>query len=106
VHDAMLPLLGFGDTLHPELVEVFIKNPDKSGLPKPSIADVRAHWEQVNKALISKLEALAPDQWFERHTSVSEEDFAKEPHRNRLNVVLGRTNHLTYHVGQMAFLKR
>jgi hypothetical protein len=102
----MLPLLGFGDTLHPELVEVFIKNPDKSGLPKPSIADVRAHWEQVNKALISKLEALTPDQWFERHTSVSEEDFAKEPHRNRLNVVLGRTNHLTYHVGQMAFLKR
>jgi hypothetical protein len=31
---------------------------------------------------------------------VSDEDFEKEPHRNRFTVLLGRTAHLSYHVGQ------
>jgi hypothetical protein len=31
---------------------------------------------------------------------VSEEDFEREPHRNRFTVLLGRTAHLAYHVGQ------
>ena len=106
VHDAMLPLLGFGETQHPELVEVFIKNPDKSGLAKPSAKLVREYWKQANSSLVAKLSALTPDQWFERHTSVSEEDFLKEPHRNRLNIVAGRTTHMTYHVGQMALLPK
>jgi uncharacterized damage-inducible protein DinB len=105
VHDAMIPLLGFGETLHPELLEPFIKNPDKSGFPKPAIQDVRAQWHKVNTTLTSKLDALSTDEWFGKHTSVSEEDFQKEPHRNRLSVIMGRTSHMTYHIGQMALLK-
>ena len=35
VHDLMLPLLRLGEQLHPELVDTFIKNPDRSGLPQP-----------------------------------------------------------------------
>jgi hypothetical protein len=105
VHDMMLPLLGIGDRMHPELDEVFIKNPDKSGLPKPAAKQLRENWNSINTNLTSKLASLTPEQWFERHTSVSEEDFKKEPHRNRLNVVSGRTQHLAYHMGQMAFLK-
>jgi len=31
---------------------------------------------------------------------VSEEDFAKEPHRNRFTMLLGRTAHLGFHLGQ------
>jgi hypothetical protein len=38
--------------------------------------------------------------WVARHTAVSEEDFAKEPLRNRFSILITRTNHLTYHVGQ------
>jgi hypothetical protein len=106
VHDALLPLLDFGDKLHPELEEVFIKNPDKSSLPKPSVTQVRKYWHEVNALVSSKLESLTADQWFEKHTSVSEEDFKKEPHRNKLNVVSGRINHLVYHLGQMAFLNK
>jgi len=41
-----------------------------------------------------------------KHTSVSEEDFAKEPHRNRLNVLTTRTTHLASHYGQLIFLKK
>ena len=33
------------------------------------------------------------------------EDFIKEPHRNKLNVLLTRTTHLAYHAGQLALLK-
>jgi len=39
-----------------------------------------------------------PD-WLARHTAVSEEDFAKDPSRNRFAVLLSRTNHLSYHLG-------
>ena len=106
VHDAMLPLLGLGDMKHAELVDVFIKNPDKSGLQKPAASQLRAAWNETNNNLLSKLNELSEEQWFEKHTAVSEEDFKKEPHRNRLNVVIGRTTHLAYHTGQAAYLKK
>ena len=107
VHDAMLPLLGFGEKLHPELAEIFLHNPDKSPLQKPSTVQLRIYWTKVNTLLTSKPAALSTiEQWFERHTSVSEEDFIKEPHRNKLNVVVGRTNHLAYHIGQLVLLKK
>jgi len=35
----------------------------------------------------------------------SAEDFAKEPHRNKLNIIISRTSHLQYHTGQIALLK-
>jgi hypothetical protein len=41
VSDGMLPLLGFGDRLFPEMEDVFIKNPDKSGQAFPSVADLK-----------------------------------------------------------------
>ena len=104
VHDAMLPLLGLGEKQHPELEEVFIKNPDKAPLQKPSAKQLREYWNQVNTLLNSKLAALTEAQWIGKHTAVSEEDFKKEPHRNKLNVVLSRTNHLAYHIGQLALL--
>jgi hypothetical protein len=31
---------------------------------------------------------------------------AKEPHRNRLNVLLGRMNHLSFHRGQLILLTK
>lgn len=106
VHDNMLPILGMGDSLYPELIEVFIKNPDKSIVRKPSIAQLRTQWEEVHQVFISKLESLSAEQWLEKHTTVSEEDFVKEPHRNKLNVLLSRGNHLSYHLGQIVFLKK
>src|ERR1700712_4357763 len=48
VNDAMLPLLGFGAKLHPELEAVFLTNPDKSGLEKPSLATLKSYWKEIN----------------------------------------------------------
>jgi hypothetical protein len=31
---------------------------------------------------------------------------AKEPHRNKLNLLMNRTNHLSYHLGQLVLLQQ
>jgi DinB superfamily len=104
VHDAMFPILGYGEQQHADLYEVFVKNPDKSGLEKPSIATLRECWNKVTAELQQHIDATQPDEWFKRHNSVSAEDFAKEPQRNKLNLVINRTNHLSTHLGQLNYL--
>ena len=104
VHDGMLPLLGLGDKLYPELENIFIKNPDKSGIAKPSVTQIRQNWKTVNETLASHFAKMSSDEWFTKHRAVSEEDFKKEPHRNKLNLLINRTNHLSGHYGQMIFL--
>jgi len=47
---------------------------------------------------------MTSEDWLSRHTSVSEEDFAADPLRNKLNVLIGRTNHESYHLGQANLL--
>lgn len=106
VHDLMLPLLRFQEVMFPELKVLFIDAPDTSGASLPAVAQLRDQWRQVNDTLMGHLQRLPADEWFTRHASISEEDFPKEPHRNRLNVVLGRTSHLSYHRGQLVFLGR
>jgi hypothetical protein len=99
VNDAMFPLLGFGERLRPEFDDIFLKSPDGAAT-LPSVAEINAAGNEINGKLLAAFEALAPAQWLERHTSVSEEDFAKEPHRNRFSVLLSRTSHIAYHLGQ------
>lgn len=105
VSDNMLPILGFGERLFPQLGNIFIVNPDKSELKKPSIDELKEYLKAVNAKLAKCIQSTSTDEWFEKHTSVSAEDFAKEPHRNKLNIIINRTNHLSYHLGQMALLK-
>ena len=104
VHDAMFPILGFGEQQHADLYELFVKNPDKSGLERPSIASLREHWNKVTAELQHHIDATKPDDWFAKHNSVSVEDFAKEPQRNKLNIIINRTNHLSTHLGQLIYL--
>jgi hypothetical protein len=102
VHDAMLPLLGIGRRLHPEFDVAFISNPDKSQAEIPSVESVRKAWSEVNGRLFEGFASLSAADWLKKHGAVSEEDFLKEPLRNRLAVLLSRTNHLAYHLGQTA----
>ena len=104
VHDLMLPLLRFEEALHPDLKPVFVDAPDKAVSPIPPAAQLREQWTEVNEKLFAHFTALSADDWFTRHASVSEEDFVKEPHRNRLNVLLGRIAHLSNHRGQLVLL--
>jgi hypothetical protein len=104
VHDMMLPLLLLGDSQYPTYYSVFVQSPDRAVADLPSIAELRTQWTVTNEKLSAHFASLAADEWFTRHASVSPEDFAKEPHRNRLNVLLSRTNHLSYHRGQLVLL--
>ncbi|MFZ7115868.1 MAG: DinB family protein [Bacteroidota bacterium] len=106
VHDDMLPILNLGEKLFPELEEPFIKFPDKATSVIPSSNDLRKMWRKQNEVLNQKFESLSPDEWFEKHNSISVEEFAKEPHRNKLNVMITRISHLSYHSGQLALLKQ
>jgi uncharacterized damage-inducible protein DinB len=100
VHDAMFPILGLGERLHPELDAIFISSPDREA-QLPAVGELRKYWNEVNGKLLSQFGSLSKDEWLQRHRSVSEEDYAKDPTRNRLTVLLSRTNHMSYHLGQM-----
>lgn len=104
-HDALLPLLGFGDTLYPEMFDTFLIKPDRAVEDLPSVEELRDRWKKVHEVLIAKCTNETAKGWFEKHTSVSEADFATQPHRNKLNVIISRTNHLDFHLGQLIFLK-
>ena len=106
VHDRMIPLLDLGPQLFTHLDDTFIAKPDKTITDMPSIADLRDNWKEVNATLANRFAAMQPSDWLQRHTSVSEVDFAKEPHRNKLNIIVSRTNHLASHFGQLLFLKK
>lgn len=103
-NDGILELFGFGKRLYPKLEEYFAYYPDGAFEDIPSIDELRQYWRTVNATLSEFFAALEPEEWLQRHTKVSEEDFAKEPHRNKLNVLLGRTAHTSYHSGQLIFL--
>ena len=103
-HDSMLTLLDMGEKMYPELQEPFLKLADKATDNLPSVAELRASWNKQCTQLQEAFEKLKPEEWFEKHTAVSEEDFAKEPHRNKINIIITRTSHLQYHTGQLALL--
>lgn len=105
VNDGIAPLLGLAEKLYPQLESVFLTNPDDPKAQMPSITELKEYWQIVNTRLEKFFETLSADQWFTRHTAVSEEAFAKEPHRNKLNILINRANHQSYHLGQLALLK-
>jgi hypothetical protein len=104
VSDGLFPILGFGERLYPELDKIFLESPDKPGTEMPSINELKQYWKNVNAMLADHISQGTEDEWFTRHNNVSEEDFAKEPHRNKLNIIINRTNHTSYHLGQLMYL--
>jgi hypothetical protein len=100
VHDGMLPLLGLGQRLHPELDGVFLTVPDRAVEALPPAADLKRMWHEVNGTLLAGFSAFTAADWSARHTAVSETDFAANPLRNRLAILLSRTAHVAYHLGQ------
>lgn len=102
--DSIFPLLGY-EKLAPHLWKPFVQDPDNKNGDLPKVNELRQEWMKVKTVLAEKMAAISPDEWFQRHTSISEEDFAKEPHRNKLNVILSRVSHVDYHLGQIQFLK-
>jgi hypothetical protein len=100
IHDAMLPLLGLRERLYPDFDVAFVSHADRSLADMPSHEQVRGAWNAVNAELSKGFQKMSWNDWGQRHSAVSEEDFAKDASRNRFAVLLNRTNHLSYHLGQ------
>jgi len=104
VHDDMIVLMGLGEKLYPELHEPFIKYPDKMMADVHTVSDLKLKLNQQNEWMKQKFDAFTIEDWYDKHTAVSHEEFISEPHRNKLNIVLTRTTHLQYHLGQLKLL--
>ncbi len=101
VHDGLHTILGLGERMHPEFEAIFVSKPDRAIEPLPSISELKKYWTEVNSSLLEKFARLLPEEWLQRHMAMSNADYAKDPTRNRLSVLLSRTNHLSYHLGQI-----
>ena len=105
VNDGMIALFGLGERSYAHLDEAFLKNPDKSGLEMPNASVLRSDWAKSNAQLTALFQQMTPEAWFSRHTAMTDEDFAKTPSRNKMSVLLNRTSHVAYHLGQMILVK-
>jgi hypothetical protein len=106
VHDAMLPLLGLGPRFHAELDAAFLTGADRTVDELPSAAELARLWNEVNGRLLAGLNTFTAADWAGKHTAVSDEEFAANPLRNRLGVLLSRTAHVAYHHGQAVLASR
>jgi hypothetical protein len=61
---------------------------------------LKGAWQEINQNPWDGFLKFSAADWVRQHTAVSEADFKREPHRNRFTVLLGRTAHLAYHLGQ------
>jgi hypothetical protein len=105
VHDVLPEILGLGKRAHPELQSMFLEAPDKTVEKIPSAPELRSLWTIVHERLKKEFAEMPADKWFGRHESMTDADFEKDPARNKMSVLLGRTNHLAYHYGQIRLLK-
>lgn len=100
-NDRLFALLGIGERKYRDLDSAYIDQPDGAADDPIVPSALRAASEDVARCITEALERFSPENWLEKHTAVSDEDFAKDPGRNRLAVVLSRTNHMSYHLGQI-----
>jgi hypothetical protein len=105
VHDRMIPLLGLGERLHPELDDTYITNSDRVLEDPLSATELRRAWAEVNRKLTTAFAEFTLQDWLQKHEAVSEDDFVRDPSRNRLALVMNRTNHASYHSGQATLAK-
>ncbi|HEX8061250.1 MAG TPA: DinB family protein, partial [Cyclobacteriaceae bacterium] len=98
-NESMMTLFGFGPKLYPSFEDIFSKNPDKA-LPQPPISEIRKAWKESHDNLAKHFNKLSVNDWLDKHTAMTAEDLAKEPTRNKMSVLISRTSHVSYHVGQ------
>ncbi len=106
VHDRLLPLLEIGPRVHPELDTPFLTSPDRAVADLPPAEELKKCWATVNAQLLAGVQSFTPEDWLKKHASVSAEDFAKDPQRNRLAVFFSRTSHIAFHIGQTALIPK
>jgi DinB superfamily len=99
--DRLLHQLGLGERLYPELDDLFVTKPDRSYEDTFTGAELRRMFAEITSKVTSGIQAMPPADLLKRHESVSEQDFAKEPLRNRVAVLSSAMTHMMLHAGQI-----
>ncbi|MCR8560310.1 DinB family protein [Mucilaginibacter sp. BJC16-A38] len=105
VHDKLVEGMEFGERSYADLDPLFLdaQQPDAK---YPETAWIKENWHKLNEFLNQKFNEMPVADWLSKHAYVSAEDFALQPERNKLNLLLSRTNHLSSHNGQLVLVKK
>lgn len=99
--DKLLELMGISGRLHPEWSTIYHHERGKNQDGHLKRAELITKWKQVVADLDKAFKSWDEKEWLSRHTAVTAEEFSREPHRNKLNVMLGRVAHKASHLGQV-----
>ena len=103
--DALLELMGISSRLYPEMKAIYHHERGENQNGHLSRQEVNEKFNSILTKLDQAFKSWNESEWLTRHTAVSEEDFKKAPHRNKLNVLLSRVTHKASHLGQLAMQK-
>jgi uncharacterized damage-inducible protein DinB len=104
--DALLELFAIRTRLFPELAQIYHHERGNNQAGHLSKADLLVKSKTITTELDKAFKSMSEQDWHSRHQAVTEEDFKKEPHRNKLNVMLSRVWHKASHLGQIAMLPK
>jgi uncharacterized damage-inducible protein DinB len=100
--DALLELFGIRKRMFPDLAKIYHHERGTNQSGHLTKEELSTQWKAIVEELNRAIKSYSEKNWLSRHTVVSEEDFMKEPHRNKLNVMLSRVTHKASHLGQIA----
>jgi hypothetical protein len=100
--DALLELLGIRGRMFPELAKIYNHERGTNQSGHLTKQELTSKWKAILAVLDATFKSMSESEWHGRHAAVSEEDFKKQPHRNKLNVMLSRVTHKASHLGQIA----
>ena len=100
--DKLLELFGIRARLFPELSTIYHHERGSNQTGHLTREELVKRWSAITVELDRAFKSWSESDWLSRHTAVSETDFAKEPHRNKLNVMLSRVSHKASHLGQIS----
>lgn len=103
VSDSLFPLLTIGPKLYPDLESMFLSNPDRSLSNYCTGAYVKEASERIHHALWDVFNRWTVREWLEPYAAAKHAN--GDPTRNRFTVVLNRTAHMAYHLGQAILAK-
>jgi uncharacterized damage-inducible protein DinB len=100
--DALLELFGIDKRMYPDLAVIYHHKRESNQSGHLAKAELLSRWQAIVAKLDATFKSMSESDWHARHRVVSEEDFKREPHRNKLNVLLSRVTHKASHLGQIA----
>ncbi len=99
--DMLLELFGIRKRIFPELATIYNHTRGSNQVGHLTKEELALKWKTILEELDQMFKSMTENDWLGRHMAVSEEDFKKEPQRNKLNVMLSRVTHKASHLGQI-----